>query len=281
LTIWKAVFYNPSLFMAEQYRPLEEFNGVALGETLAVQGQLRHDVAHGVGQALELGEQRTLLEVYPDAAVARVTTDSARVEVFRVPGYTVDEDRARVVFEHGPDNNRSRLIVRSDGRVALIPILQADRQPLPTASSDVSVPIGTGVVDADTSQEPANPSATSSEPQRPTPATDRTESDEVPVVTMQGRLGRDPWFRGGDSPLAGFPLAINGPEDKTTWHKVVVFDNTAETLQEQVRRGDVRKGRLVDVTGRTVVREEQTTRGPKSVTEFHATEVTRVRPTRQ
>jgi len=31
-----------------------------------------------------------------------------------------------------------------------------------------------------------------------------TEDDETPSVTLQGRLGRDPWFRGGDAPLAAF-----------------------------------------------------------------------------
>jgi single-stranded DNA-binding protein len=92
-------------------------------------------------------------------------------------------------------------------------------------------------------------------------------------VTLQGRLGRDPWFRVGDEVKAGFPLAVNGPEGQTSWHKVVVFADTADALREQARRGDVKKGRLVDVTGQPVVQEELTDRGTKKITEFHATQV--------
>ncbi len=96
-------------------------------------------------------------------------------------------------------------------------------------------------------------------------------------MTLQGRLGRDPWFSSNeDFPIAGFPLAVN-EEGKTTWHKVVVFDEPARQLYEQHQKGDVRKGRLVDVTGRPVVQEEQTPRGVKRRTEFHASQVSRVR----
>src|SRR5512144_534021 len=69
----------------------------------------------------------------------------------------------------------------------------------------------------------------------------QTEATETEAVTMQGRLGRDPWFGGSeDSPIAGFPLAINAA-NRTVWHKVVVFDETATKLAAQLQRGDVRK----------------------------------------
>jgi hypothetical protein len=97
---------------------------------------------------------------------------------------------------------------------------------------------------------------------------------------MQGRLGRDPWFGGSaESPIAGFPLAINAA-DRTVWHKVVVFDEAATKLAAQLQRGDVRKGRLVEVTGQVVVREDATPKGVRKTEEFHATAVPRVKPAR-
>lgn len=75
------------------------------------------------------------------------------------------------------------------------------------------------------------------------------------AVTLQGRLGRDPWFRSGDDePRARFPLAVVGEDGRTVWHTVVVSDQAAEALHEQYQRGDVRKDRLVDVTGQPVTR---------------------------
>jgi single-stranded DNA-binding protein len=74
-------------------------------------------------------------------------------------------------------------------------------------------------------------------------------------------------------------LAINAGS-RTTWHKVVVFDEAATKLAGQLHRGDVRKGRLVEVTGQTVVREDPTPKGVKTTTEFHATAVSRVKPSR-
>jgi hypothetical protein len=106
------------------------------------------------------------------------------------------------------------------------------------------------------------------------------ESGEIETISLQGRLGRDPWFsQGEDSPIAGFPLAINA-ESQTTWHKVVVFDEMAVWLKEQMKRGDIRKGRLVDVRGKSVTREEETARGSKKIVEFQASEIKRVKATR-
>jgi hypothetical protein len=250
--------------MTEQYSDIGSFDSETVSEALAADTRAARDVAHGDGQAVDIGDGKLVLEVYPDAAVARVTTQDARVELFRVPGYSVDVDRGRVVFEQGQDDDRSRLIVRGDGKMSFVPVLRG------TDSSQIA---GSQRTDANPISEATTTSetATSSDDQS-------TENGETESVTLQGRLGRDPWFRGGEQPRGGFPLAVNA-EDNTTWHKVVVFDQTAETLQEQFRRGDVRKGRLVDVTGQTVTREEETARGAKKIVEFHATQVSRVRAT--
>jgi single-stranded DNA-binding protein len=107
------------------------------------------------------------------------------------------------------------------------------------------------------------------------------EAGEVEVVTLTGRLGRDPWHRpDGDEPIGGFPLAINDDRGQTTWHRVVVFGETAQKLREAHAKGLIRKGRSVSVTGQQTIREETTARGVKKTLEFHATDVTHMRAPR-
>jgi single-stranded DNA-binding protein len=105
---------------------------------------------------------------------------------------------------------------------------------------------------------------------------------EVQLQQLQGRLGRDPWFRtDGAQPIGGFPLAVNNQQGETTWHKVVVFDAAAEQLQEAVSKRSIGKGKLVDVTGQTVIREESKANGGVTKSpEFHATAVARAQNTR-
>jgi hypothetical protein len=96
------------------------------------------------------------------------------------------------------------------------------------------------------------PSEAPTQPSSP----DGDKGGEVQQLQLQGHLGRDPWFNlDGDQQVAGFPLAVHN-ENEIVWHKVVVFDATAEQLQKDHSKGVIRKGRLVDVTGQTVVREE-------------------------
>src|SRR3954467_10031467 len=98
-----------------------EFDTQAAGEALNSQPRRMRDVAHGDGEAIDVGE--TTLEVYRDAGVARVTTPDARIELFRVPSYAINGER--VVFEQGEEDNRSRLLVRNDGKVSFYPVLRA------------------------------------------------------------------------------------------------------------------------------------------------------------
>jgi hypothetical protein len=256
--------------MTEQYSEFSGFKSDEVRTVLAAQGQPARDLSHGAGEALSVAGGRVLLEVFPASGVARVTTDHARVEVHRVPGYSVDQDKGRVVFEQGPDDERTRLIVRGDGKVSFYPIVRA---------AEAAVTEQKPATDAKPTAAPQVPSEAATGPQT-TSVDSRQESEEVQLVTLQGRLGRDPWFSGGeDSPIAGFPLAVN-TDSQTTWHKVVVFDETAVALKEHAQRGDIRKGRLVDVTGHIETREEPTTKGTKKIVEFHASQVTRVRASR-
>src|SRR4051812_39105782 len=120
--------YNALLtpsFMPEQYSAFHEFDADAAGQALGAEPRSTRDVAHGNGQAFDLTE--ALLEVYPDAGVTRATTPDARVELFRVPRYTLREQR--VIFELGDEEDRSRLQVRADGKVAFHPVLRNAEQP--------------------------------------------------------------------------------------------------------------------------------------------------------
>jgi hypothetical protein len=246
-----------------------EFDASKVGEALGAEPRTMRDVAHGDGEALTVGE--AVLEVYRDAGVARVTTADARIELFRVPDYTISGER--VVFEQGDQDNRSRLQVRADGKVAFHPVLRA------TELSTANETAGGGRQDSPALTTTPERTTTTANTIPPT-----AERQELPQLQLQGRLGRDPWYSDqGDEPAAGFPLAVNNDQGQTTWHRVVVFGETAQQLHEARTKGQIKKGRLVDVTGQIVVREEpKASGGVRKTAELHATSVARVttRPAR-
>jgi hypothetical protein len=256
--------------MTERYAQFPDFDREAVSETLGTDAKPSRDVAHGEGSALTVGDGKAVLEVYPHARVARVTTTDARIEVHRVPGYALDD--GHVFFEQGPDSDRTRLSVTGDGRVSFQPVPEATGSP--TAAE-------TAGADAQVTPAPPAPSEAPQSRGATTAANDgpeRTTAEEPESVQLVGRLGRDPWFRlDGETPIGGFPLAINDPNgNATTWHKVVVLGEAAERLQEASKTGQIRKGKLVDVTGRTVVRQERTDKGARTSREIHASAVARV-----
>src|SRR4051794_31524522 len=89
--------YNPRHYMPEVPSSFSEFDAQAAAEALGAQPRMTHDVAHGDGKAISVGD--AVLEVYRDAGVARVTTPDTRIELFRVPGYSISGQR--VVLEQG------------------------------------------------------------------------------------------------------------------------------------------------------------------------------------
>src|SRR5687768_1605918 len=110
--------------MPEQPSNFTEFDAAAVGETLGAKARKSRDVAFGDGEALTFGDdETTTVEVYPDAMVARVTTERARIELFGVPSYTVANER--LVFIHGPEDDESRLLIRGDGKTSYYPVLRA------------------------------------------------------------------------------------------------------------------------------------------------------------
>jgi hypothetical protein len=251
--------------MPEQYSAFHEFDAQTTGQALCAEPRATRDVAHGDGQAFDLND--AILEVYPDAGVTRAITPDARVELYRVPRYTVTGER--VIFEQGDDDDRSRLQVRADGKVAFHPVLRSPESP----QTDETAQGG-----HQDSPAPTTPSETTT-----LPATSPEPREAVQAVQLRGNLGRDPWFSTRDDrPAAGFPLAVN-PEGggKAVWHDVVTFDETAGQLHEAFEKRQITKGKPVDVTGQPVVVEEpKTGGGVKRAREFHATAVTRVQATR-
>src|SRR5947209_18120912 len=111
--------------MPEVPSHFSEFDAQAAGEALGSQPHSVRDVAHGDGEALNVGD--TTLEVYRGAGVTRVTTPDARIELFRVPSYSVSAER--VVFEQGTEDNRTRLLVGRDGKVSFRPVVRATESP--------------------------------------------------------------------------------------------------------------------------------------------------------
>jgi hypothetical protein len=257
----------------EEPSPIHEFDAEAVGEALGAKARKTSDVAFGDGETLTFGkDETTTVEVYPDAMVTRVTTQRARIEIFGVPSYTVGNER--LVFVHGPENDESRLLVRVDGKTSYYPVLRAaetSRTHDTASSGHQDSPTPTDASRSVTGQNDATSGSAEGE-----------KGGEVQQIQLRGNLGHDPWFgTSGDQPIGGFALGVHDKPGKTTWHKVVVFDSTAEQLHEAVTKRQIGKGKLVDVTGQTVVREEPKANGGiKKSAEFHATEVSRVSATR-
>jgi single-strand DNA-binding protein len=97
-------------------------------------------------------------------------------------------------------------------------------------------------------------------------------------VMLLGRLGRDPEkkYTGTGTAVCNFSLATSesvkkgtGYEEKTEWHKVIVFGNQAENVTRFVK-----KGSLVFIEGRIQSRSYQDKDGnEKYVTEIVANSV--------
>src|SRR3954453_20513831 len=143
--------------MPETPSNFSEFDAKAAGEALGADPRSTRDVAHGLGDELDIGE--TTLEVYRDAGVTRVTTPDARIELFRVPSYAINGER--VVFEQGEEDNRSRLLVRNDGKVSFYPVLRA------TESSRTNETPSNGYQDSPAGQAPAETPTGSQTPHAP------------------------------------------------------------------------------------------------------------------
>jgi hypothetical protein len=256
--------------MAETPSNFSEFDAAVVGGALGADPRTTRDIAHGDGQALALGE--TTLEVYRDAGFARVTTPDARIELYRVPRYTVSGER--VVFEQGDQDDRSRLLVRGDGKVSFYPVLRATEPPTAPESTSGA------------HQDSPPPQATPESPAAGSPeALGSTEPREAELVQIKGHVGRGPWFSGeGDAGFGRFALGEKvDPALPTKWHNdVLVFGQVANDLQAAHRKGTMGVGAHVEVTGQHTTAEYQTDSGKvRRRPEFHVAEFTILKPPRR
>src|SRR5512144_3432793 len=252
-----------------EHSPTPAVDPEALAEALKTRCATVRDVAYGEGVQYSAGRGSVRLEIFPRTGVTRLTAPDVRIELFG--GTRGEVSDGGVEFSRSQPGQDASLTVVPGGGIVFSLVAGGEYR-----SPDAADP------------EPAEPLPHSEAP-RPAPvvrapeipaAAHAPESAEPEAVTMQGRLGRDPWFGGSeDSPIAGFPLAINAA-NRTIWHNVVAFDEAATKLAAQLHRGDVRKGRLVEVTGQLVVREDPTPKGVRKTEELHATAVSRMKPAR-
>src|SRR5512144_1034403 len=227
--------------MAEHEPHGARFDEQALADALTTRSATVRDAAYGEGVQYSTGRGSVRLEVFPRTGVTRLTAPDVRVELFGSARVEVSPDGVEF-SRRQPGQDASLNIVPGGGIVFTL-----------VAGGEHRAPEGATPQPAEALPQPAPPQAEppGQAPDRPQPAAEHEASPEQEAVTMQGRLGRDPWFGASeDSPIAGFPLAINAA-NRTIWHKVVVFDEAATKLAAQLQRGDVRKGRLVAVTGQT------------------------------
>ena len=94
-------------------------------------------------------------------------------------------------------------------------------------------------------------------------------------VELLGRVGTDPemQYTPGGTAVTKLRLATDryrrDAEDETDWHNIVIWNGTAEAVNQYVQ-----KGQRIYVAGRLVQNTWQTDDGqPRSRTEVHANEV--------
>ena len=92
-------------------------------------------------------------------------------------------------------------------------------------------------------------------------------------LSLMGRVGAEPAFRTTPKGtlVARFPLAVHNPDNSTTWHQVLAFNQQAEKLKESVTKGEA-----VQVVGYMHTREGRGRDGqPRTIRELYAATVTR------
>jgi hypothetical protein len=258
--------------MTERYAAFAAFNSKEVSEALAAESQPVRDVAHGAGSILQVADGKISLEVFPTAGVARVTTDHARLEVHRVPAYAVDAQKHRVVFEQGADDDRTRLMIRDDGKVSFYPVMRAAEAVVTEQKPSVDTkPTVTPPVASEAATVPQTASGVVS-----------AEATERELVTLQGRLGRDPNFSETEDGLAAsFLFGVNTlGQKKADWFWVTAYGDSAHTLKQAYDSRDPKRhmgqGTPVTVMGMLVPPEGRSGTRQGTAKDFAATGVTRL-----
>jgi hypothetical protein len=192
---------------------------------------------------MTLGESMTELQVYPAAGVVHATSESAHLELHRVPGYTV-QDAGTVVFEPTAETERTQLTVSPDGALSLRSGDRAADPPTTNAATS-----RTTVVDS--RPQTSSHGVTDG---RQDPHTAGVESEVPRTITFLGFLGRDPSFRTDTGQLvATFAVAEHIDGTQKVWHDVVTRGELAEHVQRSFASADpntvIKQGQPVEVIG--------------------------------
>jgi hypothetical protein len=229
-----------------------------------------HDVAFGQGYSLSVGEHRaTQIEVFPNSQTVRVTTQAARIELFRQAPPTRTTEG--VIFSQDHKHQSLSLTLSPTGEVSLTLT--------PAASSDAVERSVTVTVPAESIIEPfigkqplsGHPVSFGDHSEHPMEAAadqEQMTEEKQQRITLTGRVGRTPHLRMTKSgkTIATFPVAVHEEDGSTTWHQVVAFDERAKKLHEILA-----KGQSVQVIGYLHEREAKTKgRQPKIVQEVYA-----------
>jgi hypothetical protein len=223
-------------------------------------------VAYGDGYSLHLGEPpTTAVAIFPETQTVQVTTDNARVELFRQSPPAVSGEG--VVFSTELDNQVLHLALTPQGDVllAITPTAPQDAVERPTTAPSDTESINEPLQEETALSDDSSVSPNHSETVSPSHQAEDKEKDKR--LALSGRVGKAPHIRttSNGRVVATFPLAVHH-EDNTSWHTIVAFDAKAVKLQETLA-----KGQEVDVIGYLHERESKTKGGkPKLVQEVYA-----------
>lgn len=203
------------------------------------------DVAHGDGLRFNLDpDAETSLEVFPDAAVARLEWPAGRLELYRQAPPVPQLHGLR--FDQGDDNHQVAVSIAASGAVTfwLAPSQSSAERPETGDASPPELDLQYGD-EAESLEYSGGSDVADSAPvhldesavivDRPSP-----EQQEQPRVDLRGRVGRDPFVRRTPrgTLLARFPLAVQEEgQEKTIWHQILSFGERAARVQETVKQG--------------------------------------------
>src|SRR3954447_21743915 len=105
--------------MTERYTPFPKFEADKVCIALSASARRVRDFNHGVGTSITLNNDRAMLEVFPAAGVARITTPDAQLEMHQLPGYAVDYEASRVTFDQQSweEGDHDKMMLFDDGRM--------------------------------------------------------------------------------------------------------------------------------------------------------------------
>lgn len=204
-----------------------------------------HDVAHGDGTRFALSsDESRVLEIYPQANIARLDLPGARLELYRQGAPIVQPHGLR--FDQDQDDQPLTVTITASGAVTLWlgPSQTAETAPEPPDSTPDGIDVhGEAQPRRHTDlggAEIPDPDAIQPAPSTQADTENSPEGQEQPRVDLRGRVGHDPFVRRTPrgTLLARFPLAVREEgKEKPTWHQILSFGDRASRVQETISKG--------------------------------------------